>query len=322
MKSYDEIIKILKEKKRILIGSHINPDGDALGSTAALGIALAKMGKELVLYNRDGVPATLAFLPNSNLIVREIPDMPFDAAILVDCATPDRAGAPFEKANIVGPRIVIDHHKIDKSAVDVSCIDESAASAGEVVLRILKRMKVPVTADIAMCIYCTLAVDTGFFRYSNTTEAVLATASELVGLGADPWTVAKNLEESYPPARFHLLARSLATLEISEDGRYAHMDVTQKMIGETGAGIEMSDEFASIPRSIDRVLVSALFREMPSGKIKVSLRSKETIDVSAIAKRFDGGGHAHAAGFSITATLGEAKQKMDEVIRKELSNSK
>lgn len=314
MNIYDEIIEALKGKKRVLIGSHINPDGDALGSTLALGMALSKMGKEVVLYNRDGVPKSLAFLPHSALIVRQIPEVPYDAAVLVDCASPERAGVPFENAKITGPKIAIDHHRIDESAVNISCIDETAASAGEVILRLLKRMNVPVNADTAVCIYCTLAVDTGFFRYSNTTEAVLRVAAELVGCGADPWTVAKNLEESYPPERFYLLAQSLATIEVSKDGKYAHMDVTQKMIKDTGASIEMSDEFASIPRSVGSVLVSALFREMESGKIKVSLRSKEAIDVSAMAKKFGGGGHAHAAGCSITGTLQEVKDKIQAIV--------
>lgn len=314
MKIYDEVIKVLKDKKRILIASHINPDGDAIGSTLALGVALKQTGREILLFNRDGVPPTLLFLPGADRVVREIPKSSFDAAILVDCAAPDRAGDAVEKAQITGPKIAIDHHRIDESAVDISCIDDTAASTGEVVLRILKRMGTHIGADIATCIYTTLAVDTGFFRYSNTNEAVLRVAAELVSLGADPWTVAKNLEESYPPERFYLLARSLSSLTISLDGRYAYMDVTQRMIKETGADIEMSDEFAGIPRSIGSVEISALFRELPSGKIKVSMRSKEDIDVSAIAKKFGGGGHSHAAGCTITGTLEETKEKIEAVI--------
>jgi phosphoesterase RecJ-like protein len=322
MNIYDQIKTFIKNKKRVLIASHINPDGDGIGSTLALAAALEHMGKEVVMFNRDAVPNNLAFLPGADRLVKEIPATPFDAAILVDSATPDRAGTVFEKAMEGVPKVAIDHHRIDHSNVELVCIDETAASTGEVVLRILKRMRVTITPDIALCIYCTLAVDTGFFRYSNTTEAVLRVAADLVALGADPWTVAKNLEESYPAPRLYLLARSLASLYLSHDGRYAYMDVTQKMIAETGANIELSDEFAGIPRTIDSVLVSALFRELPSGKIKVSLRSKEDIDVSAIAKRFDGGGHSHAAGCSITGTLEEAKQKIEAIVHAILKESK
>lgn len=313
-KLYDEVAKIMRGQSTFLIASHISPDGDAIGSTLALGISLERLGKKVVMYNRDGVPANLKFLSGSDRFVKDIPALEFDAAILVDCAAADRAGQAFENARVNGPRIAIDHHRIEQKDVDVSCIDETAASTGEVVLRILKQMKMDITQDIAMCIYCTLAVDTGFFKYSNTTEAVLRVAAELVSVGADPWTVARNLEESYPAERFLLLARSLASLKIGRGGKYAHMDVTQQMIRETGADIEMSDEFAGIPRSIGSVLVSALFREMPGGKIKVSLRSKEDIDVAAIAKRFGGGGHSHAAGCSITATMDDAKKRIEEVV--------
>ena len=318
MKNYDDVVKVLKEKKKILIASHINPDGDAIGSTLALGSTLTKMGKEVLMYNRDGVPPTLAFLAGADRIVKDIPRTPFDAAILVDCSSADRAGAPFEKAVVKGPKIAIDHHRIDESSVDISCVDDGASSTGEVVLKILKRMGAKIGKDIAMCIYCTLAVDTGFFRYSNTTEEVLKVAAELVSMGADPWTVAKNLEESHPAERLFLLARSLDSLTLSPDGRYAYMDVTQKMIKETNADIEMSDEFAGIPRSILTVEISALFREISAGKIKVSLRSKEKIDVSEIAKKFGGGGHSHAAGCSITGTLPEARQKIEQAVREAL----
>lgn len=314
MDAYDRIVNILREKTRFIIVSHVSPDGDAIGSTLALGEALTKLGKKVMLYNRDGVPSTLGFLSGSEKVVTDIPPENFDCAVLVDCATPDRAGQAFERAAIAGPKVAIDHHRIDSASVDVACIDDTAASTGDVVLRILKKMGTVISRDIAMCIYCTLAVDTGFFRYSNTTEAVLKTASELVGLGADPWTVAKNLEESYPAERFRLLARSLATLTLAYGGKYAFMDVTQRMIAETGASIELSDEFAGIPRSIGSVVISALFREMQTGKIKVSLRSKEDIDVAAIAKKFDGGGHSHAAGCSINGTLAEAKEKIEAVV--------
>jgi phosphoesterase RecJ-like protein len=320
MTSYDQVLKFIEGKKNILIASHINPDGDAIGSTIALGMALEKSGAGVVMFNRDPVPQSLAFLKGSSLFVRDLSGVACDLAILVDCASPDRAGTVFEKAAEGLPKIAIDHHRIDVSSVDVSCIDDTAASTGEVVLRILRRMNAEITSDIATCIYTTLAVDTGFFRYSNTTESVLRVAADLVGWGADPWTVARNLEESFPATRLFLLARSLASLNLSQDGRYATMDVTQKMLKETGADIEQSDEFAGTPRTIDSVVVSALFRELKSGKIKVSLRSKENIDVSAIAKQFGGGGHSHAAGCSVDGTLEEAKKKIEDIVAEILNH--
>lgn len=314
MDCYEKTIEVLKNAKSVVIGSHINPDGDAIGSTLALGAALEHFGKKVVMYNRDRIPDNLKFLEGTEKIVQVIPDETFDAAVLVDCASKDRAGEPFVKAKIKGPSIAIDHHRIEDIEVDIPCLDESAASAGEVILRLVEKMNAPVTSAMAMSIYCTLAVDTGFFRYSNTTERILRVAADLVAKGANSWTVAMNLEESYSLSRFRLLARSLDTLEVSDDGRYASMEVTQKMANEAGAEMQISEEFAGIPRSIKFVIVSALFREMGKDRIRVSLRSKEDIDVSAIAGRFGGGGHPFASGCTINGTMAEAKKKMKDIL--------
>lgn len=316
MKVYNEVEKIIKSNKSFLIGSHINPDGDAIGSTLALGAALETLGKQVLIYNRDAVPDNLKFLKGCEKIVQSIPNNSFDVGIMVDCASKDRAGEPFVNAKIANMMIVIDHHRQDKIDVDVALLDESAASAGEVVLRLIEHLKVPVTKDIAMQVYCTLAVDTGFFRYSNTTERILRVAANLVAKGAHPWTVAMNLEESYRIERFRLLACALDTLEISADGKYATMEVTQKMISETKAPIQISEEFAGIPRSIKSVKVSALFREIESGKVRVSLRSKNGIDVAAIASKFGGGGHPYAAGCTINGTVAEAKKIVSDIVSK------
>lgn len=314
MKFYTEVEKIIKDNQKFLIGAHINPDGDAIGSTLALGALLKHFGKEVVMYNRDRVPDNLRFLKGFDQIVKTIPSNPFDVAIMVDCASKDRAGLPFMNAKIVNATVVIDHHRLDTVDAAIALLDETAASAGEVVLRLIEHMKFPITQDIAMQVYCTLAVDTGFFKYSNTSERVLRVAADLVAKGASPWKVAMNLEESYPIERFHLLARALDTLEVSKDGKYATMEVTQNMISQTNAPIQISEEFAGIPRSIKSVKISALFREVEDGKVRVSLRSKDSIDVAAVASKFGGGGHPYAAGCTIEGTVPEAKQIIKKII--------
>lgn len=318
MNCYEKTLEALRNAKSVVIGSHVNPDGDAIGSTLALGSALEHFGKKVVMYNRDRIPDNLKFLEGSEKIVQVIPDETFDVAVMVDCASKDRAGEPLVKAKIKGPSIAIDHHRIDDIEVDIPCLDESAASAGEVILRLVEKMNAPMTSAMAMSIYCTLVVDTGFFRYSNTTERILRVASDLVAKGANPWVVAMNLEESYSLSRFRLLARSLDTLEVSEDGRYASMEVTQKMVSEAGAEIQISEEFAGIPRSIKSVKVSALFREIQQGKIRISLRSKEDIDVSVIAGKFGGGGHPFASGCTINGTIAHAKKVIQEIVKEKL----
>ena len=323
MLEYDVFIELLKKGESFLIASHFNPDGDGIGSTLAMGAFIERIGKRAVLYNRDRLLSSLAFLPGSEKIVSSIdPAAKFDMTIMVDCAQQKRISDEFASFAGKGRVACIDHHLLEAPEADSTLVDKDAASTGEVVLRLLRRARMEITPDVATCIYTTLVVDTGFFRYSNTNESIFALASELVSEGASPWLVAKHLEESYPLSRMRLLGRSLSSLELRHGGRYATMDVTQAMLGETGAAIEHSDEFAVYPRAIEGVEVSALFREIEPGRVKVSLRSKDTIDVAAIARGFGGGGHARAAGLMIKAPLVEAKARLDEIVAGEIVRAK
>lgn len=320
MDEYKSFIERIGGAKSFVIASHQSPDGDGIGSTVALALALERMGKEVVLYNGDPIPWNLKFLPRTDDFVSKLPEgSNFDMAIMVDCAERKRISKEFAEHEGLGTLACIDHHQLKNPEADVLLIDPEAASTGEVVFRFMKRAGVEIDADVALLIYTTLVVDTGFFKYSTTNAHVLGLASELVEAGAVPWTVAKYLEESYPAERMKLLAKSLATLSFEFDGKYASMDVTQAMFKETGASIEQSDEFATYPRSIAGVEVSALFREMEDGVIKVSLRSKDLVDVAALARKMDGGGHARAAGMRMRASLDEAKRMLLDSVAKALN---
>ena len=315
MVDYDSIINKLKGGKRFLVVSHSSPDGDAIGSTIAMGIFLERMGKEATLYNVDGVPANLRFLPRSESVVSSLPaEESWDAAIMVDCGQRKRISEDFAASKAFPIVACIDHHLLDSCEADVTLLDSGAASTGEVVLRLMRRAGVKIDRDVAQCIYTTLVVDTGFFKYSSTTAESFALASELVKAGAEPWTVSKNMEESHPASRMKLLALSLASLEIGCGGRYASMEVSQQMLSKAGATMELSDEFATYPRAIEGVEVSALFREMEDGRTKVSMRSKDHVDVAAISRGFGGGGHARAAGFRMRANVAETKAKVAEAV--------
>lgn len=316
-----EVVELLRSGTRFLITTHLNPDGDGIGSMLALADALDQMGKHCVLHMQDPVPRSLAFLPGSERISTAAPAGDFDAAIMVDCSEPKRAGDAFAACAASLSRVVIDHHLYPHLEGAVACIDEHAASAGEVVWHVLEKLGVERNTDIALCIYTTLVIDTGFFRYSNTTKDVLSLAAELVAVGAEPWLVARNLDESYPAPRLRLLAKALDTLELGSGGRYASIEVTNAMLAETGASLIDSDEFAPYPRSIDSVEVSALFREKPDGTVKVSMRSKNVVNVAAIARRHGGGGHIRAAGFSLNMNIADAKRMVAEEVKSALMSS-
>jgi phosphoesterase RecJ-like protein len=265
------------------------------------------------------VPWNLKFLPGTDGFVSNLaPDSEFDMAIMVDCAQRKRVSEDFAEHKGFKSVVCIDHHRLENSDVDHLLLDDGAASTGEVVMRLMKKAGGEVSADVAQLIYATLVVDTGFFKYSTTNAHVFALAAELVEAGAQPWVVAKHLEESFPAARLKLLARSLATLSVDLGGRYASMDITQAMLRETGASIEYSDEFATYPRMIEGAEAAALFREVEDGLIKISLRSKDVVDMAALAKSMGGGGHSRAAGVRIRASMEEAKKKMKAAIEEAL----
>lgn len=319
--SYKRVIDLINDNKKFLILSHAHPDGDAIGSTLALGISLKAMGKDVTMYNEDGVPRVLDFLPGAFTIVTEISSSDkFDATIMLDCAQPERAGKHFPSEVNRGALVCIDHHLSTSNAASVSCLDDTSASTGEVVYNIIKRLGVPLNADIATLILTTIIVDTGFFRYSNTGEATLKVAAELVGMGASTWTVCKNMEERDPPERLTLLALALNTIEYFLDNQLAIMVLTQQMLTTAGANVEVAEEFINFPRSIDGVEVAVLIREKTSNEFKISFRSKEFVDVAGLVAKYDGGGHKHAAGCELTGPLGMVKQTVVAAVKEALTN--
>ncbi|HPQ81292.1 MAG TPA: bifunctional oligoribonuclease/PAP phosphatase NrnA [bacterium] len=320
MNEYESFIGMLKKGESFVVASHYSPDGDAIGSTIAMGMLLSKLGKKATLYNRDGVPANLSFLPNANLVSSSVDfSKSYDMAIMVDCGQRKRISDEFAGSKGFSSVVCVDHHLLDDCEADVTLLDSAAASTGEVVLRLMRRAGFEPDSGFAQCIYTTLVVDTGFFKYSSTTAESFALASDLVRAGANPWNVSKHLEESHPACRMKLLALSLASLDISQEGRYASMDVTQGMLSKAGATMELSDEFATYPRAIEGVEVSALFREMEDGRTKVSMRSKDFVDVAALARTFGGGGHVRAAGFRVKGSVGETKARVAAAVSKVLA---
>ena len=318
---FKKLFPILKKSHSFLLVAHYSPDGDAIGSTLAMGAALRKMGKKVYLYNRDPVPFNLSFLPGAKVIRRTLPKEKVDCAIMLDCAQPKRISKEFHAAFESGKFskvVCIDHHLLDHAVGDVDVIDPKAAATGVIVWKLIRALKIRPNADMANQIFCAVVVDTGFFRYSSTTASVLQLGAELVETGASPWLVAQNLEESEPKQRYHLMQMALGTLEVTHNGKIASMWVTQKMLKKTHATEEMCEEFSNIPRSIHGVEAAIFLRERDDGKIKVSLRSKNKISVAEISKKFDGGGHKHAAGCLFSEPIAVVKKKLEKEIGKRL----
>jgi phosphoesterase RecJ-like protein len=292
--------KLVGDAHSILVVTHANPDGDAIGSLLGMTRILSLMGKRPTAYCPDTVPKILRFLPGSEEVVTRLEqDDIFDLTVSLDVASEELLPNGLPESSSRGPFIVIDHHASFGIFGDVVVRRCDTSAAGELLYELCRELLWPLDSHVATCLYTSIAADTGSFRYSSTTARTHEIAAELVKLGAEPWKVATALFESYPLQRQRLLARVLATLQVSDDGKLALLHATPQMLQETGASKEDLDSMVNMGRSIDTVEVSALLRLEPSGHIKVSFRSKGFVDVASLAARFGGGGHRNAAGLTL-----------------------
>jgi phosphoesterase RecJ-like protein len=300
----DEAVARVRAGQRFLVAAHANPDGDALGSMLATAHGLRALGKEVVVYDKDGAPARLAFLPGADEIIHRVADAPFDATLVHDCGDARLLGDGFPPRSMSGPILVLDHHTSERPFGDVSLRDPSASAVGVIVARLLRALGVPLSKTIAECLWCSLVEDTGWFRYAATDLETMRLAADCVAAGARPWDFALKANEQSPPERLKLLARVLDSLEIV--GSTAILTLTRAMCDATGASADQADGFVGYARGLRGVEVGVMLYEAEGG-VRVSLRSKGRVDVAAIAERFGGGGHRAAAGCFLEASLVEAR---------------
>ena len=310
------IIHQVKRSNRILIASHSDPDGDALGSLLALGLALSKFGKETTLYNESAIPAVYRFLPAIDRIVHRLekPER-YDTAVVLDCGDISRLGSARGTIEQIRPLINLDHHISNTGFGDIQWVDTEACATSEIVYRLISEFDVRIDRQMAICIYTGILTDTGSFRFSNTNQAAFEISREMAAIGVEPYEVAQRVYGTYSLGRIKLLNLALDSIEISGNGKLSIMTVTKNMLDETGTHPEDVDGLINYARRIQDVKVAALIQEPQNGhgqdrdrrKYHVSLRSDGSVDVAAIASSFGGGGHYSAAGFQIETTLPDLK---------------
>lgn len=298
----EKIVKLIEGSQKILVASHESPDGDALGSTLALANALRAMGKEVVAYNRDPAPLDYAFLPGYTTLVNKVDaSQTFDAGFVLDAGELHRAGRWIRGR--CRSLVNIDHHPYSEDFGDIYFVDTQACATGVLIYRLLLAAGHQVSSDTATCIYTAILSDTGSFRYSNANPEAFQVAGEMIRLGVDPWSIASGLYENQDLCRLKLLGLALPTLRISSCGQYASLAVTMDMYVKAGAREEHTDRFINYPRSIRGVEVAIFFRQLDKDRFKVGFRSKGDIDVGALARAMNGGGHHNAAGAELTGEL-------------------
>ena len=324
---FEDLIKVIKENQKFVITTHINPDGDGLGSEIAFFHLLKNLGKEVSLINQDPPPVTYSFLDkkgNFCVYSRESHHEIFKSAdvfLAIDLSSPDRLGAVEEELknnNIYS--VCFDHHPPDKKFADIHVVNEKASSIGEMIYDLAKEMGLNTTKDIALGIYVSILTDTGSFKYTNTNSKTHMIAAELLKYGIEPYSIYKNIYENNSYQKILLMGKMLNTFQLDEANKLAWAVVTQKVLKETGFDFSSEDKegFIDILRSLNGIEVVLMFSEKEKDVIKISLRSKGNIDVNQIAMKFGGGGHPFAAGITLN------KAKLEPTVQKillETSNS-
>jgi phosphoesterase RecJ-like protein len=311
------IADALRQHERFLIVTHENPDGDALGSLLATRLALQQLGKDAVMYlpGETLLPAEYSFMPFEGL-AREAPaDAAERVLVAVDCAKEDRIGdeAALSRASLV---LNIDHHHDNTRFGDLNLIVADASSTGEVLRDVFLELDVDLTPELAEPLYIALVTDTGRFQYTNTTPKALRLAADLVDAGADIHAVFQEVYESVEFAKLKLLARALDRAEVLEGGRIVVSHLLRTDFADVGASEPYSEGIIDYLRAVEGAELAVLIREQLSESAhahKGSLRSSiDELDVSAIARRFGGGGHRQAAGFSTDLPLAEIVEQIRE----------
>lgn len=316
------ILAAIRGGERFLVCSHSRPDGDAIGSMLAMGMLLRQMGKRADLVAADRIPAVYRNLPGASGIrtMMRVHGL-YDAVILLECdgleRTRLRGLAPFFHINI-------DHHASGKTFGQLNWIDYGACSVGELVYRMVRAAGATVTPEMATCLYTTLLTDTGGFCYGGIHASTFQLASELVEAGADPVGIARDVYFNNPFSKVLLLGRALSTLR--RDGVLAWLSVSDADMRETGAVEEDCEGVVNYALSAAGVEAAVFLRELPEGRIRLSLRSKirstGAVNVAAIAARLGGGGHENAAGCTLDGPMERATQEILQALCLEIDSTR
>jgi bifunctional oligoribonuclease and PAP phosphatase NrnA len=308
----EQVLKTIFDHQDFLVTSHARPDGDAIGSVLATRELLRALGKNVDAIMSDPVPVIYKPLPFADEIQQfSTVNGRYEAAIILECDNVQRTGI---SGIDCGDRVLvnIDHHNSAKPFADVNWIKTDACATAEMVYMLIRAAQVPLTPEMATCLYTAVLTDTGSFCFNGTNEHTFALAEELVRAGADPARIAQNVYFASPESKMRLLGEALKTMR--RRGKLMWMHVTQEHMQETHAREEDCEGLVNYALGIDGIETALFFRELPDHRFRVSLRSKGRIDVACIAEKFGGGGHRCASGCSIAGPLQRAVEEIVQLI--------
>lgn len=322
-----EVAQLLKRYSRFVLTTHVNPDGDGLGSEVALAEWLEAAGKRASILNHSATPDFYTFLDPHGRIQQfdERRDASTiagaDVILVLDTNHPDRLRS-MEQHVLPSPaiKVCIDHHLDPHPFAQYYILDDDATSTGEITYRLMKELDAhPFTPLIAQALYCAIMTDTGSFRYPRVDAETHRIVAELIECGADPVAIYHNVYEQWSAGRIQLLGDALASLKTEYGGKLAHITVTQNDLKNTGTTEVDTDNFTVYPMNVAGVVAGILFLELHDG-VKISFRSKGDIPINELAKEFGGNGHKNAAGARLyNCSLEDVRRQVIEAAGKYLN---
>lgn len=313
---FELAFKEIQKSKNIFIISHVQPDGDNVGSLLALGMAIKMINNNVFIIKTDEIPSDFLFLPKVDMIDKYDDENEIDLLITLDTSDEDRLGKNKKLISKAKTVINIDHHISNTNFGHINIVNPIAGATGELIYDLIKVMDVPINIDIATCIYTAISSDTGSFKYDNTTDKTHEIVAELLRLGIDKNEININLYQNRSIERTLLFIKALQNITFLFNNKVALVKVSQKMLEESNAKIDDTEGIVSFIKEIAAVEVAVLLKELTDDEIKISMRSKKLIDVSKICSNFGGGGHIRAAGCTIITSLSNAEELIINELKK------
>ena len=319
MSSAAQVAAALRARQSFILTSHARPDGDAVGSQFALGLALETLGKTIRFIDHDAVPGPYAGFPGASRVeVTPRTTATADAVVYLECSSSDRP----EVAGFEGQfAINIDHHAGNEMYGDVNWFDGTAAACGEMVADIIDALGVPWSREIASYLYLAIATDTGGFRYGPMSARTFDVARRIALAGVDTAELSRAIFDSYGVGRVRLTGALLGTMELHHGERLALLTLDDAMLSACGATMDDTEGLVNLPLGARDIVVVALLKQQGSDRYRVSLRSKGAVDVREVATQWNGGGHHNAAGCSIPGSAAQVREALVEVLGRAMSRT-
>lgn len=308
------ILDLLKTRDSFCLSGHQGPDADVVGSQLALASLIERLNphKRIAIQNAGSPPRALSFLPGYERVENvEKVEGRFDVAIVFECSGADRMGNIIDLEKQAGAVINLDHHLHNPNFGTINLVEPDTSSTAELVFKIIDASGLPVTSDEAVCLYMGLTADTGWFRYNNTNPQTHRIAARLIEAGVPVADLAERAYMSRSETSARLFGWTLSNMELLHDGRLAVLAVPTVISERLGANGDDFEELVNAGLVVGTVRASVLLKEKPDGRtVKISLRSKGTLDINRVARAFGGGGHRNASGCAIDASLDEARRRV------------